>query len=69
MGKLLDMLNIVKSANYIIITDTSNIGRVSPLYVDEFIIEIDRSREELKLLSIKHDRMLQRISDNEHFKL
>lgn len=63
MSKISGILAVIKSSNYVIITDTTNIGKVNPIYVNDFIEEIDKSREELRLLSIRHERLLQKIAD------
>lgn len=65
MSKLKALLLIVKSANYIVITDTSDLSSVSPLYADKFKDALQQNIDGLSLVQHRHNQMLEKIADSE----
>jgi hypothetical protein len=65
MSKLKAIKAILLASNYIVITDNSNIGSVSPLYADKFVKKLAEADERQRLAIYKYHKVLDDIADKE----
>ncbi len=65
MSKFKAIRNILISNNYIVLTDTTSVGSVSPLYADMFLEKLDSEHEGLQLVQVRHERMLEQVANDE----
>lgn len=65
MSKWAAIKEILLASNYIVLTDTTSKGSVSPLYAEKFRQKLMVEHEGLQLVQVRHERMLSQIADNE----
>lgn len=63
MSKFKAIKEILLASNYIVITDISSNGSVSPLYADKFMEKLRIEREGLQLVQVRHERMINQLAD------
>ncbi len=65
MSKLKAILKIIVATNYLVITDKSSQGSISPLYADHFLLSLRREIDGLILVQHRHKNMLNRLANKE----
>jgi hypothetical protein len=65
MSKWQAIKDILLASNYIVLTDTTSKGSVSPLYADKFRQKLMIEHEGLQLVQVRHERMLDEIANRE----
>lgn len=65
MDKLRAILKVIRATNYLVVTDKSSQGSISPLYADHFLLSLQREIEGLVLVQHRHKNMLNELANRE----
>jgi hypothetical protein len=65
MSKLKAIKSVLLSSNYIVLTDSEEQGCVSPIYAEKFQEKLQANIDGLKLVEVRHQRLLAKIADRE----
>lgn len=63
MNKIKSILEIIACSNFIVITDITSIGSVSPLYAEKFREKLSAEDQRLELIGFNHSRNMEALAD------